>query len=77
MSGHMPGFGDSATWPAYCGAHGDPRDDDTSEIDKHLDLIDEIEEQLVQARSHLCRRDEDAFKLAILNAHDLAGSLFQ
>lgn len=78
MSGHMPGFGDNATWPAI-GNHGDPRCDDEpkSEVDQALDLIAEIREQMDRAEASVCRRNEDAFRIAILNAHDLSGSLFQ
>ena len=77
---HLPGFGDEATWPAYCGAHGDPRlsgPEPAEEVEQAQDLIAEIREQMDRAEASVCRRDEDAFRIAMLNAHDLAGSLFQ
>ena len=76
---NMPGFGDSATWPPI-GAHGDPRlsgPEPADEVEQAQDLIAEIREQMDRAEASVCRRDEDAFRIAMLNAHDLSGSLFQ
>lgn len=73
----MPGFGDSATWPAI-GNRGDPRNDEpVDEVDQAQDLIGEIREQIDRAEAAVCRRDWQTYRLAILNAHDLAGSMFQ
>lgn len=78
MSSHMPGFGDAATWPPM-GNHGDPRRDDepADEVEQAQDLMGEIREQIDRAEAAVCRRDWQTYRLAILNAHDLAGSLFQ
>ena len=74
---HMPGFGDAATWPAI-GNHGDPRNDEPAdEVDQAQDLMGEIREQIDRAEAAVCRRDWQTYRIAILNAHDLAGSLFQ
>ena len=78
--GDLPGFGDEATWPAYCGAHGDPRlsgPEPADEVEQAQDLMGEIREQIDRAEAAVCRRDWQTYRLAILNAHDLAGSLFQ
>ena len=78
MSGHMPGFGDSATWPAI-GNHGDPRNDDepADEVEQAQDLMGEIREQIDRAEKAVFSREWETYRVAILNAHDLAGSLFQ
>lgn len=78
MSGHMPGFGDSATWPAI-GNHGDPRNDDepVDEVDKAQNLIAEIRKELDRAERAVFKRDDEDYSLAMLNVHDLAGSLFE
>ena len=78
MSGHMPGFGDSATWPAI-GNHGDPRlsgPEPADEVEQAQGLMGEIREQIDRAEEAVCRRDWKTYRLAILNAHDLAGSLW-
>lgn len=78
--GDLPGFGDEATWPAYCGAHGDPRDDDDEpkdDVEEAQDLMGEIRKEIDRAEAAVCLRDWDTYRIAILNAHDLAGSLFQ
>lgn len=77
MSGHMPGFGDSATWPAI-GNPGDPRNDEPAdEIEQALNLIEEIRKELNRAKRSLINRDNGDYILAMLNVYDLAGSLFQ
>lgn len=75
---HIPGFGDSATWPAI-GNPGDPRNDvePVYEVEQAKDLMGEIREQIDSAEAAVCRRDWQTYRIAILNAHDLAGSLFQ
>lgn len=74
---HIPGFGDSATWPAI-GNPGDPRNDEpVDEVDQAQDLMGEIREQIDRAEAAVCRRDWQTYRIAIINAHDLAGSLFQ
>ena len=74
---HMPGFGDSVTWPAI-GNHGDPRNDEpVDEVDQAHDLMGEIREQIDRAEAAVFRRDWQAFRIAMLDAHNLAGSLFQ
>lgn len=75
---HMPGFGDSATWPPS-GWPGDPRNDDdpVDEVDKAQNLIAEIRKELDRAERSLFKRDDEDYRLAMLNVHDLAGSLFQ
>lgn len=77
MMGHMSGFGDPETWPAI-GNPGDPRNDEpVDEVDQAQDLMGEIREQIDRAEAAVCRRDWQTYRIAILNAHDLAGSLFQ
>ena len=74
---HMPGFGDSATWPAI-GNQGDPRNDEpVDEVDQAQDLMGEIREQIDRAEAAVCRRDWQTYRIAILNVHDLSRSLFQ
>ncbi len=74
----MPGFGDSVTWPPI-GGPGDPRNDDdpVDEVDKAQNLIAEIRKELDRAERSLFKRDDEDYSLAMLNVHDLAGSLFQ
>lgn len=79
MSGHMPGFGDPATWPPI-GNHGDPRtadDEPKSEVEISQDLIDGVRSRIDAAETAVFRRDWQAFRIAMLDAHNLAGSLFQ
>jgi hypothetical protein len=73
----MPGFGDSATWPAI-GNHGDPRNDDepADEVEQAQDLMGEIREQIDRAEKAVFSREWETYRIAILNAHDLAGSLW-
>lgn len=74
---HVPGFGDSSTWPAI-GHHGDPRNDEpVDEVDQAQDLMGEIREQIDRAEAAVCRRDWQNYRIAILNVHDLSRSLFQ
>lgn len=74
---HMSGFGDPETWPAI-GNPGDPRNDEpVDEVEQAQDLMGEIREQIDRAEAAVCRRDWQTYRIAILNAHDLAGSLFQ
>lgn len=76
MMGHMSGFGDPETWPAI-GNPGDPRNDEpVDEVDQAQDLMGEIREQIDRAEAAVCRRDWQTYRIAILNAHDLAGSLW-
>lgn len=76
---NMPGFGDSATWPPI-GAHGDPRlsgPEPADEVEQAQDLMGEIRKEIDRAESAVCSRDRETYRIAMLNAHDLAGSLFQ
>ena len=75
---HMPGFGDSATWPAI-GNHGDPRNDDdpVDEGDKAQNLIAEIRKELDRAERSVFRRHDEDYNLAMLNVHDLSRSALQ
>lgn len=74
---HMPGFGDSATWPAI-GNYGDPRNDDKprSEVDIAQDLLAEVRQYLDVAEAALFKRDWSAYRLALLNAHDVLADVF-
>ncbi len=75
---NMPGFGDSATWPPI-GAHGDPRlsgPEPADEVEQAKDLMGEIRKEIDRAESAVCSRDWETYRIAILNAHDLAGSLW-
>lgn len=53
-------------------AEYEPRD----EVEESQDLIAEIREQLDRAEAAVCRRDWQTYRIAILNAHDLAGSVW-
>lgn len=77
MSGHMPGFGDPATWPPI-GNHGDPRNEDEpkSELERSQDLLDEVRGCLDVAETAVFRRDWQSFRIAMLDAHNLSGSLW-
>lgn len=77
MMGHMSGFGDPETRPAI-GNPGDPRNDDdpVDEVEQAQDLMGEIREQIDRAEAAVYRRDWQTYRIAILNAHDLAGSLW-
>ena len=69
--------GDSDTWPEHSDAPGDQRNDDgTDEIEQAQDLMLEIHEQIDRAEAAVFRRDWQTYKLAVLNVHDLAGSLW-
>ena len=77
MMGHMSGFGDPETWPAI-GNPGDPRNDEpVDEVEQAQDMLGQIRQQLDRAEAAVFRRDWQTYNLAMLNAHDLAGSLFQ
>ena len=75
----IPGYGDSATWPPFCGTPGDPRESvaPVDEIEQALNLLAEISEQIESARTAVFCRDRKTYHLALCNAHDLAGSVFQ
>jgi len=75
----IPGYGDEATWPPFSGAHGDPREAvaPVDEIDQALNLLTEISSQIERARTAVFCRDRKTYHLAMCNAHDLAGSVFQ
>ncbi len=75
---NMPGFGDSATWPPI-GAHGDPRlsgPEPADEVEQAQDLMGEIRKEIDRAEAAVFRRDWPTYRIAILNAHDLAGSVW-
>ena len=44
-------------------------------MEESQDLIAEIREQLDRAEAAVFKRDWQTYRLAMLNAHDLAGSL--
>ena len=75
----MAEYGDSATWPQFSGAPGDPREEvaQVDEIDQAMNLLAEISEQIERARTAVFCRDRKTYHLAMCNAHDLAGSVFQ
>ena len=75
----MPGYGDSATWSQFSGAPGDPREEvaQVDEIDQAMNLLAEISGQIERARTAVFCRDRKTYHLAMCNAHDLAGSVFQ
>ena len=52
-------------------AEYEPRD----EVEESQDLIAEIREQLDRAEAAVFKRDWQTYRLAMLIAHDLAGSL--
>lgn len=75
----LPGYGDSATWPAYCGAPGDPRfagEDPRDYVEEAQTRLEEIREQLDRAETALFRREWDTYRLAMLNAHDITRRLW-
>ena len=76
MSGHLPGFGDPATWPAI-GNHGDPRNDDEpkSEIEDAIEFLDQAKRYVDDAEAAIFRRDWQEYELAKLNLYELAGGM--
>ena len=77
MSGHLPGFGDPATWPPI-GNHGDPRNDDEpkSEIEDAMEFLDQAKRYVDDAEAAVFRRDWQAYELAKLNLYELAGGMW-
>ena len=75
----MPGYGDEATWPTFSGAPGDPREavDPVDDVEKAQNLITNIRGQIDRAETAVFRRDWETYRLALCNAIDLAGSVFQ
>ena len=68
-----------ANRPSCCGTSGDPRiagHEPRDEVEELQDLIAEIREQLDRAEAAVFRRDWPTYRLAMLKAHDLAGSLW-
>lgn len=53
-------------------AEYEPRD----EVEKSQDLIAEIRQQLDRAEAAVFKRDWQTYRLAMLNAHDLARSVW-
>ncbi len=53
-------------------AEYEPRD----EVEKSQDLIAEIRQQLDRAEAAVFKRDWETYRLAMLNAHDLARSVW-
>ncbi len=74
-----PGYGDSATWPPFSGAPGDPREAvaQVDDIDQALNLLSEISGQTERARTAVFCRDMATYRLAMCNTHDLSGSVFE
>ena len=74
-----PGYGDDATWPPFSGAPGDPRESvaQVDEVEQALNLLTEIGGQTERARTAVFRRDWETYRLALCNAIDLAGSVFE
>ena len=77
----MPGYGDSDsdTWPPFCGANGDPRESvaPVDEVEQAQNLLAEIRGQIDRAETAAFRRDWETYRLALCNAIDLAGSVFE
>ena len=75
----IPGYGDSATWPEFCGAPGDPRESVApfDDVDQALNLLAEISGQIERARTAVFCRDLATYRLAMCSAADLAGSVFE
>ena len=75
----MAEYGDSATWPQFSGAPGDPREEvaQVDEIDQAMNLLAEISGQVERARTAAFCRDWETYRLALCNAIDLAGSVFE
>jgi len=68
------GYGDAVTW----GGHTPPEEDSTETwYERAGRLIEEIKEHADRAATAAFRRDQEAYRLAMLNVHELAGSLFQ
>lgn len=75
---HMPGPGDSATWPPCSGASNDPRSPAaTDAVEDAQNLIAELRGQLDRAETAVFRRDWETYGLAMAFAHDLTISAFQ
>ena len=74
-----PGYGDEATWPPFSGAPGDPREavDPVDDVEKAQNLLAKIRCQLFRAETAVFRRDWGAYRLAMCNAAELAGSVFE
>ena len=75
----MKGYGDECTWPAFSGTPGDPRistPEPADEVELAQNLLAEIREQLNRAETAVFNRDWQTYRLAVLNAHNLAGSLW-
>lgn len=75
----IPGYGDSATWPPFCGTPGDPRESvyPEDEVEQAQNLITNIRGQIDRAETAAFRRDWETYRLALCNAIDLAGSVFE
>lgn len=75
----IPGYGDEATWPPFSGAPGDPREavDPVDDVEKAQNLITNIRGQIDRAETAVFRRDWETYRLALCNAIDLAGSVFE
>ena len=75
----MPGYGDSATWPPFIGAPGDPRESvsPVDEVEQAQNLLAKIRGQIFRAEAAVFRRDWETYGLALCNAIDLAGSVFE
>lgn len=75
----MPGYGDSATWPPFCGTPGDPRESvaPVDEVEQAQNLLAEIRGQIDRAETAVFRRDWETYRLALCNAHHLAMSVFE
>lgn len=75
----MPGPGDDATWPPFSGAPGDPREAvaPVDDVEKAQNLLAEIRGQIDRAETAVFRRDWETYRLALCNAIDLAGSVFE
>lgn len=75
----MPGYGDEATWPPYCGAPGDPREtaeNPPDQVEQSRDLLAEIRIQLDRADNALFCCDWEGYRLAMCNVADLSESAF-
>lgn len=75
----IPGYGDSATWPPFSGAPGDPRESvaTADDVEQALNLLAEISGQIERARTAVFCRDWETYRLSLCNAHDLSMSAFE
>lgn len=72
----MPGYGDAATFPVGV-VWPDAEPEEVDEVHEAKSLIAELRKEIDRAEKAVFSHEWETYRLAILNAHDLAGSLFQ